>query len=100
MGDGIFPMPANGGRFVFSIMQVLVPLVHTLVLTLGGCGAEVETPLQMKVDFSGNGNILSPTLYSVNDGRFYRNGFPSGLRQKADGRIDLADFPRPFQLVT
>lgn len=71
-----------------------------VLVVLGGCGAGAEKAVEMRVNFAGNGNGLSPTLYSANGGSFYDNGFPTGLRLKNDGRIDLSDFPRPFQLVT
>lgn len=67
---------------------------------LAGCGAESDNVVEMKVDFTGEGTALSPTLYSLNDGRFYTNGFPTGLRQSETQAVDLSDFPRPFQIVT
>ena len=71
-----------------------------LCVGLHGCGAEAIQTAEMKVDFTGNGDFRSPTLYSFNGGQFYHNGFPSGLRQQSNGKVDLSDFPRPFQIAT
>lgn len=71
-----------------------------LGLFLAGCGAEGIKTVEMKAEFAYEGEFRSPTLYSFDDGNFYHNGFPTGLRQQPDGKVDLSDFPRPFQLVT
>ena len=69
-------------------------LVAGLLASLMGCGAMDFSVVEMKVDFAGNiGFDFSPTAISANDGHFYYNGFPTDLRRKDNGSIELTDFP-------
>ncbi len=81
------PDPKTIKRTVFSLC---------LAWTLVSCGGE-SSPIEMKVDFDGKGSdYTSPTLVSSTDGSFYHNGFPTDLRLKDDGSVDLSDFPRRY----
>ncbi|RLP53091.1 MAG: hypothetical protein D6160_17760 [Ketobacter sp.] len=81
-------------RVVFALYAGL------FCLGLYGCGAQTDNTVEMKVDFSGQGDFQSPTLYNASGGNFFHNGFPTGIRQLDDGSIDLSDFPRHLQPAT
>ena len=73
-------------------------LCTVLLVALVGCGAMDANVVEMKLDFNGdNGLDLSPTAVSANDGHFFYNGFPTDLRLKENGSIELTDFPRMVQ---
>ncbi len=57
----------------------------------GGCGG--SKPVVMEMALPGFESGSGPY-------QFYLNGFPSDLRKRADGSIDMADFPRKSHLLT
>lgn len=59
-------------------------LAWVLLLALAGCKQTIE----MQFDLGGE------------SGTFYANGFPTDLRVKSDGRLDLHDFPRQHHGMT
>ena len=60
-----------------------------LGLTLTACKATQPVAMNMDLPELGDGS-----------GDFYANGFPSDLRRGEDGRIDIANFPRQWHLLT
>lgn len=65
---------------------------------LGGCkdSQQVEMRLSVEPDaiITGAGDSILP------DGNFFTNGFPSDLRVRNDGSVDISDFPRRIHFLT
>lgn len=73
-------------------------MLALMLLLIAGCkeARQVEMKLSLPADAQ-TADIDAPLLP---DGNFFSNGFPTDLRVAADGKVDIADFPRRIHLLT
>ena len=68
-----------------------------MAVVLGGCKDAAQVEMKMSVAPRTTSASSDPLLP---DGNFFTNGFPTDLRVKADGKVDISDFPRRIHLLT
>ena len=85
----------NGRSRWFSSLLATVAVSTALV------GCKSSNNVEMKMDVAGmDTTTASATINSPVAGNFYNNGFPTDLRLRDDGSIDIDDFPRRFHILT
>ena len=71
----------------------------TLVLgILPGC-KQTTNKVEMKMAVAPSTSAAAADA-TTPTGNFFTNGFPTNLRVKPDGKVDISDFPRRYHLLT
>ncbi len=72
-----------------------------LLMAAALVGCKSSNNVEMKMSVAGTDtSAASATINSPVGGNFYNNGFPTDLRLRDDGSIDIDNFPRRFHILT